>query len=222
MLTDAALNYMRLGFRPIRLAEGSKAAEIRWKEYQSRPPGEEEVRRMFASGSPNIGLVTGGGVVVVDVDDPAPFWMLSSSIVEKRRCRRSRRGEVGTSGIACERGCTGMQFGLTTERLICDVKGAYVVSPWSHHGERLVSMGRRSSASERAAGHSRVVVEGAKGHEEDSAYRAVARGNDHGSAGKCLGGDGRGCRGREQGPQRFLSGCLQNAASTSSGIRIAR
>ena len=69
MLT-AALEYLKLGFRPIPLPAGSKAASIRWKEFQTSSPTEDQVREWFSTGTPNIALVTGAGVVVVDVDDP--------------------------------------------------------------------------------------------------------------------------------------------------------
>src|SRR5688500_1415807 len=71
MLIDVALNYWRKGLRPIRLREGTKAAELKWKEYQSRPPTEEEVRSSVGAGRTIIGLVTGSGLGVVDCDDPA-------------------------------------------------------------------------------------------------------------------------------------------------------
>jgi hypothetical protein len=70
-LIEAALEYLRLGYRPIPLRPGSKAAAVKWKPYQDRPPTEKEIQTMFSRSAVNIALVTGNGVVVVDVDDPA-------------------------------------------------------------------------------------------------------------------------------------------------------
>ncbi len=70
-MVDAALQYLKLGYRPIPLMAGTKRAEIKWKEYQARPPTEAEVRSWFSSGERNLALLTGNGVAVVDVDDPS-------------------------------------------------------------------------------------------------------------------------------------------------------
>jgi hypothetical protein len=70
-MIHTALEYLKLGYRPIPLVTGTKRAEIKWKEYQARPPNEENVWSWFSVGEPNVALLTGNGVVVVDVDDPA-------------------------------------------------------------------------------------------------------------------------------------------------------
>ena len=135
MLTDAALNYLKMGFRPIRLREGSKAAEIFWKEYQSRPPGEEEVRRMFASGSPNIGLVTGNGLVVVDVDDPALLEAVIEHVGSTPMMCRTPSG--GTHLYFRMRG--GVHYGnavrINDRATDLRCEGAYAVCPWSQNQE---------------------------------------------------------------------------------------
>jgi len=71
-MTDAALEYLRLGYRPIPLPPGSKGKGMRlkWKMYQSRPPSAEEIRHWFSQGEPNVAFVTGDGLVVVDCDSP--------------------------------------------------------------------------------------------------------------------------------------------------------
>ena len=62
-MIHTALEYLKFGYRPIPLVTGTKRAEIKWKEYQGRPPDEEKVRSWFSSSKPNIALLTGNGVV---------------------------------------------------------------------------------------------------------------------------------------------------------------
>jgi Bifunctional DNA primase/polymerase, N-terminal len=131
MLIEAALNYLKMGFRPIRLCEGTKAAELKWKEYQSRPPTEEEVRAMFATGKPNIGLVTGGGVVVVDVDDPA----LLDAVIE--HCGSTPMQTITPRGgrHLWYRMRAGVHYGnavrINDRAIDLRCEGAYAVAPWS-------------------------------------------------------------------------------------------
>ena len=70
-MLHVAIEYLALGYRPIPLIAGTKRAKVQWKQYQALPPSEEKVRSWFSSGDPNIAILTGNGVVVVDVDDPA-------------------------------------------------------------------------------------------------------------------------------------------------------
>lgn len=85
---DHALRYLQDGLRPIPLCwpgpdgrcacgrghppdDVGKAPLVNWKEYQTRPPAEEDVRGWWTRWPrANIGLVTGNGLLVVDVDDP--------------------------------------------------------------------------------------------------------------------------------------------------------
>src|SRR4051794_5638404 len=69
MMIDVALAYLEAGYRPIPLIGGTKRSRVKWAEYRARPPTEKEVRSWFRAGQRNIALVTGIGVVVVDVDD---------------------------------------------------------------------------------------------------------------------------------------------------------
>ncbi len=132
MQTDVALTYRDRELRPIRLREGTKAAELKWKEYQSRPPTEDEVRAMFASGKPNIGLVTGSGLVVVDVDDPALLEDVIAHVGRTPMMCRTPSG--GTHLYYRMRG--GVHYGNAVKINGKDIdlrcEGAYVVAPWSH------------------------------------------------------------------------------------------
>ncbi len=71
----AALEYLDQGFSIIPIAPGGKRppSGFSWKEYQKRPPTEEEVESWFRDyPGANIALVTGevSGVVAVDADGP--------------------------------------------------------------------------------------------------------------------------------------------------------
>jgi hypothetical protein len=70
---DAALEYARLGYRVIPLKAGTKVPDLRhWPEEASSNPRvveqhfRESERR--AAGFPNVGIVTGNGLAVLDVD----------------------------------------------------------------------------------------------------------------------------------------------------------
>src|SRR5688500_1104918 len=70
-LVFAAKEYLRLGYRPIPLVAGTKRAGLKWKRFQEESPTEKDLEGWFGQGAPNVALVTGQGVVVVDVDDSA-------------------------------------------------------------------------------------------------------------------------------------------------------
>lgn len=66
-----ALSYLRRGLSVIPVSSTSKMALVRWAEYQTRTPSEEEVREWFESNpDASIGIVTGAisGLVVLDID----------------------------------------------------------------------------------------------------------------------------------------------------------
>jgi len=67
----------RAGVPPGQVGDG-KTPAIPWKEFQSRPPTEDEIRQWFSGGSMNIAIITGAisGIVVVDVDsmDALRWW----------------------------------------------------------------------------------------------------------------------------------------------------
>src|SRR2546426_6706718 len=70
-LLEHALTYLRQGWSVVPVIPNEKRPFIKWKEFQTRLPSEDEVRRWWTV-YPNarIGLVLGelSGVVVADVD----------------------------------------------------------------------------------------------------------------------------------------------------------
>src|SRR5438477_299582 len=66
-----ALEYLKLGYSPLPLVPGQKGAIVKWRAFQTRKPTQREIETWFSFGERNIGLVTGNGLVVVDVDDSA-------------------------------------------------------------------------------------------------------------------------------------------------------
>src|SRR4051794_20051037 len=67
-MQTAALEYLKMGYKPIPLHPGTKAAAVKWKRLQQETPTPEDIWHWFNEGVPNIALVTGNGLVVVDVD----------------------------------------------------------------------------------------------------------------------------------------------------------
>ena len=76
-MMNEAIELLELGFRPIPLHKGSKKSRIPWKEFQKRPPTEDEVRRWWEDApDANVAIVMGSGAVVVDADSPeAVAWI---------------------------------------------------------------------------------------------------------------------------------------------------
>lgn len=65
-----ALQYLRLGFSVIPLRPRGKEPLIPWQEYQKRFASVAEIRKWFADGTANLGIVTGSvsKLAVVDLD----------------------------------------------------------------------------------------------------------------------------------------------------------
>src|ERR1019366_1001081 len=57
MMTEVALRYLDLGYRPIPLIPGTKRSWVKWAVYRARPPTENEVRSWFGCGSRDIALL---------------------------------------------------------------------------------------------------------------------------------------------------------------------
>ena len=133
MMLDVALGYLKLGYRPIPVIPGTKRSCIKWSVYRARPPTEQEVRSWFGFGPRNIALVTGNGVVVVDVDDPA---MVSTVLKHcgdtPMRCRTPNGMHLY---YATPEG--GLSSAVRVNRQPIDIRsdGAHAVCPWSRNAE---------------------------------------------------------------------------------------
>lgn len=81
--------YLDRGFSLIPLKNNSKLPVIRWKKYQYKRASLEEIFNWFITFSePNIGLVTGGKLIVIDVDDPSKLPELFKRLPEAEKTTR--------------------------------------------------------------------------------------------------------------------------------------
>ncbi len=132
-MITAAREYLKFGFWAIPLVSRSKKAAIKWKPYQARPPTEEELVGWFSGGEPNVALVTGNGVVVVDVDDPS----LLDQVLD--RCGETpMRSQTPSHGLHLYyRMRGGVHYGnavkIKDQPLDLRCEGAYAVCPWSRN-----------------------------------------------------------------------------------------
>jgi len=133
-MIEAALAYLRLGYRPIPLVRGTKRPSIKtWTPYRARPPTEIELFGWFGHGQPNIALVTGIGVVVVDVDDPD----LVDAVIE--HCGPTPMQTITPRGgrHLWYRMRGGVHYGsavkIKNRPLDLRCEGSYIVVPWSRN-----------------------------------------------------------------------------------------
>jgi hypothetical protein len=131
MIVDAAIGYLEAGYSPIPLLAGTKRSRGKWSAYRARPPTEKEVRSWFQSGLWNIALVTGNGVVVVDVDDLS----LVSTVIERCGATPMRCRTPGGMHLYYSLPDGNLPTGVRVNGLPIDVRsdGAYAVCPWSHN-----------------------------------------------------------------------------------------
>lgn len=81
--------YYQKGYSLIPLKNNSKLPVIRWKKYQYKRASLEEILNWFITFSePNIGLVTGEKLIVIDVDDPSKLPELFKRLPEAEKTTR--------------------------------------------------------------------------------------------------------------------------------------
>lgn len=134
-MVKTAMQYLKNGFRPIPIVAGTKRAAIPWKKWQTVAPTEAEIGRWFSIGDADIGLITGNGVVVVDVDD---IEMLNAVLKHcgdtPMRCRTPNGGMH--LYYAMRRGIHyGNAVRIKGKPIDLRCEGAYIVCPWSRGGE---------------------------------------------------------------------------------------
>lgn len=121
--------------RAIPLVAGEKRAAIKWKEFQSTAPSEEQIIEWFSGAERDIALVTGNGVVVVDIDDPGLLPMvLQRCGTTPMRCRTPSGGMHLYYGMR-----PGIHYGnavgIKGKPVDLRCEGAYAVCPWSRRGD---------------------------------------------------------------------------------------
>ena len=120
---ETALRYLELGYSPIPIVAGQKRAAIKWKQWQDIRPGRREIDKWFSVAEANVGLVTGNGVVVVDIDDPD----LLEIVIERcgatpMRCRTPSGGMHLYYAMYAAAFITATPCGSWTSRSICAAK----------------------------------------------------------------------------------------------------
>ena len=130
---ETALRYLELGYSPIPIVAGQKRAAIKWKQWQDIRPGRREIDEWFSVADANMALVTGNGVVVVDIDDPGLL-----EIVIERCGDTSMRCQTPSGGMhlyyAMRRGVHyGNAVRIKDKPLDLRCEGAYVVCPPSRN-----------------------------------------------------------------------------------------
>src|ERR1019366_9046914 len=126
-----ALTYRELGYRPIPLLPGTKRSAVKWSPYRARPPTEQEIRSWFGSGIRDIALVTGSGIVVVDVDDRAQVSTVMNRCGETpMRCRTPNGMHLYYAMPEI-----GLSSAVRVNRQPIDIRsdGAHAVCPWSRN-----------------------------------------------------------------------------------------
>lgn len=138
---EALALYRQWGLSMIPLPYRSKKATINWKQYQERPPTEEELNGWFRKGEQwNVGLVCGSvsqNLVALDFDDGKAFW----EFAERFRAVRGVDVHEQTPVVSTSRG---YHVYLRTRTLVKTHKfakgevrgeGSYVVAPPSVHAD---------------------------------------------------------------------------------------
>lgn len=130
---NTALRYLCLGFRPIPIVAGTKGAAIKWKAWQTVSPSERDIAAWFAAGKRDIALITGSGVVVVDVDDAD----LVDTVIARcgstpMRCRTPSSGMHLYYAMR-----SGVHYGnavqINGKPIDLRCEGSYIVCPWSRN-----------------------------------------------------------------------------------------
>ena len=81
--------YLNRGFSLIPLKNNSKVPAIRWKRYQYTKASLEEIEKWFITfDDPNIALITGKELIVIDADDPSKLPELFKLLPEAEKTTR--------------------------------------------------------------------------------------------------------------------------------------
>src|ERR1051325_3099804 len=127
----AALEYRKFGLRVLPLRFGTKEAAVRWKRYQTEDPTEREIVQWFSE-TANIAILTGRGLVVVDVDDPA----ILEAVLEQCGGPTPMTCKTPRGGFHCyfrteEGGRYGNSVKIGGKGIDVRGEGGYCVCPWS-------------------------------------------------------------------------------------------
>ena len=136
---QAARYYLMKGFSVIPILHRGKKPAIPWKEYQQRPPTDEELVQWFGNGAKNnIGIVTGpvSGLAVVDLDSDRAFAFAKEKNLSPTPTVKTGRG----FHVYCKTkdGVRNFQQRDNLPDIDLRADGGYVVAPPSVHESGLV------------------------------------------------------------------------------------
>jgi len=127
---ESIQEYLNRGFSLIPLKNNSKVPAIRWKKYQYRKASLEEIEKWFTTfDDPNIALITGKELIIVDLDDILKFPELKKLLpdIEKTtRVKTKKHFQFYFSNNGHKIRSTNNLFGLGIE---LKGYGSYVVAP---------------------------------------------------------------------------------------------
>jgi hypothetical protein len=136
---QAARKYVSHGMSVIPVLPHGKKPAIPWKEYQQRPPTDEELVQWFGNGAKNnIGIVTGSisGLAVVDLDSEQAFAFAKGKNLSHTPTVKTGRGHH----VYCKskEGVRNFQQRDDLPDIDLRADGGYVVAPPSVHESGLV------------------------------------------------------------------------------------
>ena len=136
---QAARDYLLKGFSVIPILPRGKKPAIPWKEYQQRPPTDEELVQWFGNGAKNnTGIVTGpvSGLAVVDLDSDRAFAFAKEKNLSPTPTVKTGRG----FHVYCKTkdGVRNFQQRDGLPDIDLRAEGGYVVAPPSVHESGLV------------------------------------------------------------------------------------
>jgi len=135
----AAEQYLSRGWHPIPCRPREKVSVIRWRDYQDRAPTLAEVRQWWSAWpTANVAIVTGRGVVVVDLDgDGAEALLADHGIALPPDAPRVRTGHGEHVYLGCPEQIHNRAalFSTAGHKPQVDIRGdgGYVLAPPALH-----------------------------------------------------------------------------------------
>lgn len=133
-----AKNYRDLGLHPIPVESKGKNPLIKWRNYQTTAPTDEDLQKWFAGDNTNIGIILGRGKIAVDLDGgkDAERLLYDAGIILPENAPRAMTGNgyhVLLSVSQDQPDCVGL-FSTNGGKPQVDIRGkGYIVAEPSIH-----------------------------------------------------------------------------------------